>query len=85
MHFSPDIPTHSPEQIFYFDDKGLIRRLDYSTVITKTTAAHYLHDHKNFSGLVVPTLRRAYFRMPDGRAQPEPVTVELGYSDLTLD
>src|SRR3546814_3099699 len=27
VRFSPDIPTHCPEQIFHFDAKGLLRRL----------------------------------------------------------
>jgi hypothetical protein len=29
--FPPEIPTHSAHQTFYFNDKGLLRRLDYAT------------------------------------------------------
>src|SRR3546814_16085276 len=44
VRFSPDIPTHCPEQIFHFDAKGLLRRLDYhSEVVTSVTTAHYLY------------------------------------------
>src|SRR3546814_20705780 len=33
VRFSPDIPTHCPEQIFHFDAKGLLRRLDYHSEV----------------------------------------------------
>ncbi|MCU1335020.1 MAG: hypothetical protein JWO19_601 [Bryobacterales bacterium] len=29
--FPPGIPTHSARQTFYFNDKGLLQRLDYAT------------------------------------------------------
>src|SRR6266404_8713891 len=29
--FPPGIPTHSVRQTFYFNDKGLLQRLDYAT------------------------------------------------------
>lgn len=85
VQFSPDVPTHSREQIFYFDSAGLIRRQDYSTILSKATFAHYLHDHQTFSGLTIPTLRKAYYRLPDGTPQPQPVTVHLRYADMTLE
>lgn len=86
VEFSQDIPTHSPVQTFYFDAAGLLRRLDYTAdVVGGFPTAHYLYDHQNFSGLVMPTRRKAFFRQPDGRPRPEPISVELGYSDFKLD
>lgn len=83
--FSPDIPTHCPEQTFYFDEGGLLRRLDYhSEVIASLPAAHYLYDHKAFSGLVMPTKRRALRRLPDNTSSPAPVFVELEFTDIRL-
>src|SRR3546814_13091505 len=71
------IPTHCPEQIFHFDAKGLLRRLDYhSEVVNSVPTAHYLYDHANFSGLVMPTRRKALPRLPDGRSAPGPVRSE---------
>src|SRR3546814_47048 len=86
VRFSPDIPTHCPEQIFHFDAKGLLRRLDYhSEVVNSVRTAHYLYDHANFSGLVMPTRRKALPRLPDGRSAPGPVFVDLGYSNFRLE
>src|SRR3546814_6143680 len=80
------IPTHCPEQIFHFDAKGLLRRLDYhSEVVNSVPTAHYLYDHANFSGLVMPTRRKALPRLPDGRSAPGPVFVDLGYSNFRLE
>ncbi|WP_245512789.1 hypothetical protein [Rhizobium sp. BK376] len=58
--------THSSEQVLYFDDKGLIRRQDYSVdVAAGSVAAHYLYDHQEFDGIIFPTRRRIYPRGPD--------------------
>jgi hypothetical protein len=66
--FPADVPTHSTEQTFYFDDAGLIRRLDYTPDVVDRTvvAAHDCEAHQDFSGLIVPTRRRVYGRRDDG-------------------
>jgi hypothetical protein len=58
----PDsIATHSTEQLFYFDEAGLLRRHDYTAEVLKAgPAAHYTSDHKEFDGIMVPTKRRVY-------------------------
>jgi hypothetical protein len=79
--FPPHIATHSTVQTFYFDSDALLRRHDYDAdVLAGTPAAHYVHDYQEFSGLLVPTTRRVYGRMPDGTAVPEPAIVTI---DLT--
>lgn len=86
VRFSPDIPTHCPEQLFYFDDKGLLRRLDYhAEVVNSIPTAHYLYGHTAFSGLVMPTRRKALLRLPDNGSAPGPVFVDLGYSNFSLE
>jgi hypothetical protein len=66
--YPPDIPTHSRQQTFYFDEKGLLRRLDYMAEVFGdfTRAAHYCYDHKEFEGLVFPTHRRVFWRRRSG-------------------
>ena len=61
-------PTHSPDQTFYFDDAGLLRRLDYTADVFGSSArgAHYCEDHRDFGGIVVPTHRVVYTRGTPG-------------------
>jgi hypothetical protein len=86
VRFPPDIPTHSREQTFYFDDAGLLRRLDYTAEVFGgwAKAAHYCHEHKELSGLVVPTRRRVTPRRRNGRPAPRPVLVWIEVHDLEL-
>jgi hypothetical protein len=84
--FPAEVPTHCPEQVFYFDDAGLLRRLDYHGEVVSQVpipVAHYCHDHKTYSGLSVPTRRRVYRRLDDGSAQDQAV-VELDIEHVTV-
>lgn len=59
-------PAHSTDQIHYFDNKGLMRRQDYTVDVNRDiTIAHYMYDHRTFDGLVFPTKRRIVLRGPD--------------------
>jgi hypothetical protein len=86
--FPPDLPTHCPEQVFYFDAAGLLRRLDYHPEVVSPQApipaAHYCHDHTTFSGLSVPTRRRVFRRLDDGSAAQDQAVVELDITDVTV-
>lgn len=84
--FPASFVTHSTEQTLYFDDKGLIRRHDYSVDISNgAQAAHYLYDHRTFDGIVFPTRRRICPRGPDLKPRKEVVvfSAELGAFALT--
>ena len=86
VHFPADITTHSPKQALYFDRQGLLRRHDYKVEIDGATgAAHYVYDHREFSGIVFPTKRRVFRRQPDGRHAPESllISIELDRSVLS--
>jgi hypothetical protein len=89
VQFPHDVPTHSQEQVFYFDRAGLLRRLDYIPEVVSPTspipAAHYCHDHEAFSGLVVPTRRRVFARREDGTPATDQMVVELDVNDLTVE
>jgi hypothetical protein len=66
--FPPEIATHSTEQVFYFDKEGLRRRQDYNVdVLGGAPSVNYTSEHKEFSGLVIPTHRWVYRRGPDGQ------------------
>ncbi|MFC5199870.1 hypothetical protein [Streptomyces kaempferi] len=78
--FPDHIATHCPEQIFYFDSNGLLRRHDYTPeVINAGPAAHYPSEYKEFDGIMVPTRRRVFRRGQDGTVSRdvELVTIDV--------
>jgi hypothetical protein len=81
--FPPSIPTHSEEQTFYFDEKGLLRRIDYVTVEGRI-AAHYCYDHQSFDGLVSPTLRRVVPRTLERSKPSAPTIVLVSVASVTI-
>ena len=86
VKFPPDVPTHNGfqaggEQTFFFNEKGLLQRLDYVAV---GPAAHYCFDHATFGGLVFPTLRRVVSRAPSGPRVNAPTSVLLQITDVVV-
>jgi hypothetical protein len=67
--YPPEIPVHSREQVFHFDEHGLLRRNDYTAKAfgSRAHAAHYSYDHRTFDGLVFPMRRRVHPRRGHGR------------------
>jgi hypothetical protein len=81
--FPDHIATQCPEQIFHINCDGLICRMDYSAPVAGgAPTAHYLDDHKDFSGIKVATKRRALRRKSDGTANPDPVFVAIDIADI---
>jgi hypothetical protein len=77
--FPPAIATHSAEQICYFGDDGMLRRLDYSVDINAgARIADYAEGYKTFAGLAFPTRHILYGRHLDG-------TVDQTQSEITVD
>lgn len=86
VRFPEAIPTHCPEQVFYFGPDGLLRRLDYTADVFGPLArgAHLCMDHKEVCGLVVPTHRRVIPR-PVGRwTVPGPSAMEGWIDDVDI-
>ena len=82
--FPPEITTHSAEQVFYFGDDGLLRRLDYTTEVNAgDPVAHYTEGYKTFDGLAFPTRRRVYRRNPNGTPDRSLTAITLDIDDLT--
>ena len=81
--FPDHIATHCPEQIFHVNGDGLICRVDYSAPVAGgAPTAHYLYDHRDFSGIKMATRRRALRRKVDGTAVPDPVFVAIDIADI---
>lgn len=81
--FPTSIATHSAEQTFYFDQKGLLKRHDYEVdILGGASAAHYVSDLKEFSGILVPTRHRIFGRQLDGKAVTDPLVVSIDLSEV---
>ena len=79
VRFPPQIATHNPDQMFYFDALGMQRRMDYVTEVNGSTlVGHYTSRYRNFGGLPVATRRRVFRRNHDN-------TVNLNLPSITLD
>lgn len=77
IELPPEVRTHSPRQVLWFDDAGLLRRHDYTALAfgRLARAAHHVGGHREIDGLVVGTRRRVVPRAPGGAALPGPTLV----------
>jgi hypothetical protein len=83
--FPTTVPSHSREQIFYFDTKGLLRRHDYSVdILGGTSSANYAMEYRTFNGLVYPTKRRVYAYGPDNRPLRDRLAVSLDFHEIVV-
>jgi hypothetical protein len=84
VRFPPGLPTHSREQAFLVDGRGLVRRHDYTAEVVGgfAKAAHYCDEHREFGGLVFPTRRRVVPRGPRGGGLRGPVLVSLEIGEV---
>jgi hypothetical protein len=84
--FPPEIPTHSREQTFWFDERGLLERLDYTAEVFGgwARAAHLCRGHREVDGLSFPTSRRVVPRARSGRPRRGPMLVSIEIDRLEL-
>jgi hypothetical protein len=84
--FPSDIVTHCPEQTFYYDDKGLQRRMDYQSIDAGGThIVHFSWAHQSFSGIVLPTLRRELMIGNNGIVIAHPAAVNIEVFDALFE
>jgi hypothetical protein len=84
VHFPPNMPNHNADQVFYYDDHFLLRRMDYAPDVTGSTVAHYTDDHKTFDKFVFPTRRRIYRRGDDGTADQRLAIITVDVSSVRV-
>jgi len=83
--FPPSNANHNPDQIFYYDEKYMQRRLDYSPQVTgRLPIAHYTHDPKTFDGFVFPTRRLVHRHDQHGIADQSLAVITLDLDDITV-
>ena len=81
--FPPTFVTHPHKQTFYFDASGLQRRTDHDLFGTKV--ADYSWAHQEFSGIVIPTLRRSLTVKADETVAPKPSLIDVEIFDAAFD
>jgi hypothetical protein len=76
---------HSRRQTYYFDDAGLVRRLDYDLNCPGGgPAVHYPSRYREFDGIMVPTHRVVYGRDPDGDPDRSVVAIDIDVSNVAF-
>ena len=85
VRFPDGFPTHSPEQRFHFSDDGLLIQHDYTALVVGrwAKAAHVCSEHREYDGLVAPSRRRVYPRLPNGRPAPAPTIVSIDVRSIS--
>ena len=72
------VVAHSRQQIYCFDEAGLLRRLDYTLdILGGAPVVHYPSKYHEFDGILVPTRRQVHVRDPDGSPQHEAVWLAI--------
>jgi hypothetical protein len=82
--YPPDFPAHCPVQKLYFDESGLLKRLDYQTDIAGGVASHYCFEPKTFDGLLFYTRRRVVRRTAEGPDLSGPSTISLKFGSVVI-
>ncbi len=83
--FGPAIANHNAEQVFYYDDEFMLRRMDYSPDVTgNPRVAHYTHTPRTFDGFVFPTLRLIHLHDAEGVADQSFAPITLDVEDVTV-
>jgi hypothetical protein len=80
--FPPGLPTHSREQAFHLDERGLIAQHDYTAEVFAgwARAAHVSLEFGELGGLTLATKRRVTPRARSGKPRPFPILVSLEFS-----
>ena len=87
VRFPSGFHTHCPNQTFYIDDEGLIRRHDFVALPVGrwAKAALYCDRHRQFDGLTFPAHRRVVPRGPRSRVLGHPILLDLNFEDIQIE
>ena len=82
--FPSDVMTHAAEQVFYFDGKTRLTRLEYPAAQEdRLQTAQVFTAHQRFSGILVPTLCRLSSMGPDAMRGSNPPLLDIEIFDAT--
>lgn len=83
--FPREIATHNRVQAMYFDEEGILRRLDYnSEIFGGLSTAHMLSGYETVDGIQFPTRREIVPRDQDGTPAAGPVLIGMTFTDIEV-
>jgi len=83
--FPAHIATHTKEQIAFFGEDGLLRRLEYSVdVLGGDKGLNYPSQYRVFNGIMLPMKRRVYPADAQRQKVKEPVLVAIDLFEITI-
>jgi hypothetical protein len=83
--FPAHIATHTKEQIAFFGQDGLLRRLEYSVdVLGGDKGLNYPSQYRVFNGIMLPMKRRVYPADAQRQKVKEPVLVAIDLFEITI-
>ncbi|HTG00990.1 MAG TPA: hypothetical protein VK654_10450 [Nitrospirota bacterium] len=82
--FPDTIPSHNRDQVFYFDEQYLLRRLDYTAEVVGgwAHAAHLCDAYQTFDGIKAPTKRMVLPLFFGKGPMPGPALVAIDVHEL---
>jgi hypothetical protein len=84
--FPPSNANHNPDQVFYYDERFMQRRMDYSPQVTGSPPiAHYTDAPKTFDGFVFPTRRLVHRRDADGVADQRVAAISIDIDTVAVE
>jgi hypothetical protein len=84
--FPPSNANHNREQVFYYGDDFMQRRMDYSPDVTgNPPIAHYTDRYKSFDGFVFPTRRRVFLHDANGIANRDLALITIDVHAVTAE
>jgi hypothetical protein len=84
--FPKTIANHNADQVFYYDDRFMQRRMDYSPDVTgKPPVAHYTHDPRTFDGFVFPTRRLVHLHDASGIANQRLAGITIDVANVRVE
>lgn len=80
----PTLAMPSAAQTLHFGPDGLVRRIDDTAVGLAAPTSDLVWAHQDFSGFVIPTLRRRLGHRDDGSLVAQPVLLDLEIFDVAI-
>ncbi|MCW9055664.1 MAG: hypothetical protein OQK47_03500 [Gammaproteobacteria bacterium] len=84
--FPSSMPCQSKQQVFYFSDKGLLRRNDYigKAFSPVSIGTSYYHQYETVDGFAFPTRRTLFPRLWNGRALKQIKVMDGFINDISI-